>query len=113
MEDIPDMDACDDWATEEDDVLPEPECFDGTEVERLDVTDLANDSLVTIAGAAVGLSASSGNTCRIRPATLQIECHPHNSQEKLIRFAHQAGTKLTVFSVLGACARARSVSVEI
>lgn len=42
------------------------------------------------------------STCRIRPATLQIESHPHNSQEKLIRFAHQAGMKVTVFSVLGA-----------
>jgi len=42
------------------------------------------------------------STCRIRPATLQIECHPHNSQEKLIRFAQEAGMKVTVFSVLGA-----------
>jgi D-xylose reductase len=40
--------------------------------------------------------------CRIRPVSLQIESHPHNSQEKLIRFARDAGMRVTVFSVLGA-----------
>jgi len=42
------------------------------------------------------------STCRIRPATLQIETHPHNTQDKLIRFAREAGLKVTAFSVLGA-----------
>jgi diketogulonate reductase-like aldo/keto reductase len=42
------------------------------------------------------------STCRIRPSTLQIELHPHNSQERLVRFARDAGMKVTAFSVLGA-----------
>lgn len=42
------------------------------------------------------------STCRIRPKTLQVELHPHNSQERLVRFAHDAGLNVTAFSVLGA-----------
>lgn len=41
-------------------------------------------------------------TCRIRPATLQIELHPHNPQSNLVRFARDAGLRVTAFSVLGA-----------
>ena len=40
--------------------------------------------------------------CKIRPSTLQIEVHPHNSQSKLIRFAKLLGLKVTCFSVFGA-----------
>lgn len=40
--------------------------------------------------------------CRIRPSTLQIELHPHNTQEKLVRFAHEQGLQVTAFSVFGA-----------
>lgn len=42
------------------------------------------------------------STCRIRPVTLQIELHPHNSQENLVRFAREAGMRVTAFSILGA-----------
>jgi diketogulonate reductase-like aldo/keto reductase len=42
------------------------------------------------------------STCRIRPVTLQVEIHPHNSQARLVRFAHDAGMHVTAFSVLGA-----------
>ena len=42
------------------------------------------------------------STCRIRPATLQVELHPHNSQDHLVRFAQEAGMRVTAFSVLGA-----------
>lgn len=43
------------------------------------------------------------STCRIRPATLQVELHPHNAQEKLLRYAlEDAGMNVTAFSVLGA-----------
>lgn len=42
------------------------------------------------------------STCRIRPSTLQVELHPENSQEKLIRFAHESGMKVTAFSTLAA-----------
>lgn len=42
------------------------------------------------------------STCRIRPATLQVELHPHNSQEKLIRFAQEYGIRVTAFSIFGA-----------
>ena len=40
-------------------------------------------------------------TCRIRPTTLQVELHPHNSQNNLVRFARDAGMRVTAFSVLG------------
>jgi diketogulonate reductase-like aldo/keto reductase/alpha-ketoglutarate-dependent taurine dioxygenase len=40
---------------------------------------------------------------RVRPATLQIELHPHNTQTKLIRLARdQLGLRVSGFSVLGA-----------
>jgi D-xylose reductase len=42
------------------------------------------------------------STCRIRPSALQIETHPHNTQERLVRFAHDAGLRVTAYSVLGA-----------
>ena len=42
------------------------------------------------------------SVCRIRPTTLQIELHPHNSQERLVRVAREAGMKVTAFSVFGA-----------
>mmetsp|Transcript_5489 Transcript_5489/g.9054 ORF Transcript_5489/g.9054 Transcript_5489/m.9054 type:complete len:657 (+) Transcript_5489:103-2073(+) len=42
------------------------------------------------------------STCRIRPTTLQVELHPHNSQSHLIRFARDAGMHVTAFSVFGA-----------
>lgn len=38
----------------------------------------------------------------IRPSTLQIECHPHLSQDKLIRFAREEGMTVSVFSPMGA-----------
>lgn len=42
------------------------------------------------------------STAKIRPTTLQIECHPHLSQQKLIRFAREEGIRVTVFSPMGA-----------
>ena len=42
------------------------------------------------------------STATIRPATLQIEVHPHNSQAKLIRFARECGMSVTAFSIFGA-----------
>ena len=41
------------------------------------------------------------STCRIRPSTLQNELHPQNSQKNLIRFAREAGMRVTGFSVFG------------
>ena len=38
---------------------------------------------------------------RIRPTSLQIECHPHLSQSKLIRFSREAGIRVSAFSCLG------------
>lgn len=38
----------------------------------------------------------------IRPSALQIECHPHLSQAKLIRFARSHGMNVSVFSPMGA-----------
>ena len=31
---------------------------------------------------------------RIRPTRLQVECHPHLSQAKLLRFAREAGLRV-------------------
>ena len=42
------------------------------------------------------------STSRIKPSTLQIELHPHNSQTRLVRFAHEAGMNVTAFSTFGA-----------
>mmetsp|Transcript_7037 Transcript_7037/g.10302 ORF Transcript_7037/g.10302 Transcript_7037/m.10302 type:complete len:565 (+) Transcript_7037:1-1695(+) len=39
---------------------------------------------------------------KIRPSTLQIECHPHLCQDKLIRFAREEGMRVSVFSPMGA-----------
>jgi D-xylose reductase len=41
-------------------------------------------------------------SCRIRPSTLQIELHPQNSQQKLVRFAQEHGLSVTAFSTFGA-----------
>jgi len=42
------------------------------------------------------------STAKIRPSSLQIECHPHLSQDKLIRFAREEGMRVSVFSPMGA-----------
>ena len=43
------------------------------------------------------------STCQhIRPAALQIELHAHNVQDNLVRFARDAGMRVTGFSTLGA-----------
>lgn len=42
------------------------------------------------------------STARIKPSTLQIELHPHNSQTRLVRFSHEAGMNVTGFSTFGA-----------
>jgi D-xylose reductase len=39
---------------------------------------------------------------RIRPAVLQVELHPYLAQEKLVRFAREAGVTVTAFSPLAA-----------
>ncbi len=41
------------------------------------------------------------STCEIRPSTLQVEIHPQNSQQKLVRFAHESDMKVTSFSTFG------------
>jgi diketogulonate reductase-like aldo/keto reductase len=38
---------------------------------------------------------------RIRPTSLQVECHPHLSQTKLIRFARESGIRVSAFSAMG------------
>ncbi len=42
------------------------------------------------------------NTCRIRPAVLQVEMHPYLTQDKLVRFCREEGIAVTAFSPLGA-----------
>ena len=41
------------------------------------------------------------STCTIRPSTLQIEVHAQNSQQKLVRFAHENNINVTSFSTFG------------
>ena len=41
------------------------------------------------------------STCTVRPTTLQVELHPHNPQDALLRFCKEAGIQVTAFSPLG------------
>lgn len=39
---------------------------------------------------------------KIKPSVLQVEIHPYNSQDKLVRFCKEKGIAVTGFSNLGA-----------
>merc|ERR1712217_478691 len=39
---------------------------------------------------------------KVRPAMLQVELHPYNTQQKLVRFCKEKGIAVTGFSNLGA-----------
>ncbi len=62
-------------------------------------------------GAAKSIGLANYNTsmlrdlfsyCRVKPSVLQVELHPYNSQEKLLRFCRDWGVDVTGFSPLGA-----------
>ena len=40
--------------------------------------------------------------CKVKPTVLQVEMHPYNTQEKLLRFCREKGVAVTAFSNLGA-----------
>ena len=40
--------------------------------------------------------------CKIKPTVLQVEIHPYNTQEKLLKFCREKGVAVTAFSNLGA-----------
>lgn len=69
-------------------------------MEKLVETDLVKS--IGICNFSIQLIRQLLSVCKIRPSTLQVELHPRNSQEKLIRFAHQeVGMKVTGFSIFG------------
>ena len=39
--------------------------------------------------------------CEVKPAVLQVEMHPYNTQQKLLRFAREASIQVMAFSNLG------------
>lgn len=39
--------------------------------------------------------------CTVKPVVNQVEMHPYNPQEILVRFCHQHGIKITAYSALG------------
>lgn len=66
--------------------------------------DLVSNGLVQSIGVcnfSIQLLRQILSTCRIRPSTLQIELHPQNSQQKLVRFAHESEMNVTSFSTFG------------
>jgi len=42
------------------------------------------------------------NYAKVKPSVLQVEMHPYNTQEKLLRFCRSRGVAVTAFSNLGA-----------
>jgi D-xylose reductase len=66
--------------------------------------DLVSDGIVKRIGVcnfSTQLLRQIFSTCTIRPSTLQVELHPQNSQQKLVRFAHENGMNITAFSAFG------------
>jgi D-xylose reductase len=39
---------------------------------------------------------------KVKPTVLQVEMHPYNTQDKLLRFCRESGIAVTAFSNLGA-----------
>jgi D-xylose reductase len=40
--------------------------------------------------------------CKVKPSVLQVEMHPYNTQDKLLRFCREKGISITAYSNLGA-----------
>jgi diketogulonate reductase-like aldo/keto reductase len=43
------------------------------------------------------------SVANIRPTSLQVECHPHLSQVKLLRFVRESGIRMSGESILVLC----------
>jgi len=78
------------------DIIPNDMCATWKAMEDL-VSD-GTTKTIGVSNFSVQLLRQILSTCSIRPSTLQIELHPQNSQQKLVRFAHEKKTNATSFS---------------
>lgn len=82
----------------EEDLVPYRETWEAME-------ELVEEGLVKNIGACnIGVSMLRDvlSYCKVKPSVLQVELHPYNTQETLLKFCRERGIAVTGFSNLGA-----------